>query len=577
MSESKLTFLDRAIATVSPSLAVRRAVARYHLREFSEGSWERGSSGGRSRHASSESQRNNRKRIDRIWEARDMEERFCFVRGTNNRLEQYVCGHINYQAQTGTPEVDREYQDFFHDWCTRADITGRFRLRELAGMGFRGMVRDGQHGFIQVQEGEELRLQAVEGDRIGDPGKITNDERNIGGIKIGDRGEIVGYEITKRSRQGQYTPDVTVEPENFIHLYKATRSDQYHGESWWSAALPHARDIHEVIAFEKQAMKFASMFAGFIKSKDPFAPATGTSWATRKSGPGGANTMEAQAGRIQKLMEGEEIIFPTSTGRPSGNLIQFIDILYRECAHCLDMPFGFLYNMGDLGGVNSRIELMLAWRGIRRMQQLMEEKFLQRVKDRVLDLGIAFGKITPHPNWNKGKFSFGSQITGDSGNFIQEQILMLQNGLTTRSNIIEMMLGMSNADVVDKLASEILEYQTAAAEKKIPVELINASLPNATQLLAAINTPPAVPEQPKGLVGKIGSKEVEPLMDLLEKYGTGKIDRPSAINSIVMLYGTTRAKAEAMVPKKQPEAAKAIGASRKGAKPAKDDKQGKDE
>ena len=558
MSDSKFNLLDKAIAFVRPDIAVDRAVARYSLdkiHNFNEADTDepgaRGRSGGRTKHGASESGRRQKKRVEDIWNARDMEERFCLVRGILDRLEQYVCGQMTYQSRTGDQIFDKQYQDHFHKWCGNCDITGRHRFREMVGQGFRGMIRDGEFGWNMLMRGAELKLQPIEADRIGGNIVGKTEERNIGGILIDEVGAVTGYEIYKRSRLAQYTKEMEAKPANFIHLFKALRPDQYHGESLLSPALPHARDILEVIAFEKQAMKFAAAFAGFIKRKDPMG--TGTSWTTRKGGPGTQNEFAAKAGMIKILAEGEEIQFPASTGRPSGNLIQFVEILIREIALGLNLPFGFVYNMAALGGVTARIELMQVVRSIRKYQQMLEDIVLDRVKNEVLNLGIAMGEIPWHPNFESGKWSYGARLTGDSGNYTQEIILLLQHGLVSPSDVIEELSGSSNGDVVAKIVADIKETQEAAAEG-VPMELISPSrFGQATQLLAAINTPPSNPPEPRGLVAKQGEKAAAPLLDVLEKYADGRLERESAITTLVHLYAMTRAKAEKIIPEKRPE------------------------
>lgn len=555
MAETKLTFLDRAISVVSPEAAGRRAVARYWLKEFESGDWlDRGRSGGASKHGASESQRKQRDAVKAIWEARDMEDKFCLVRGILDRMEQYVCGEITYQSRTGDSDVDTAYQDYFHDWCGRADITNRFRFREMVAQGFRGMVRDGEFGWIMRVHGGELRLQAIEADRIGGPDNVKADDRNIRGIKINDMGQVTGYEIYRRSQMSQYKKDVEVGPDNFIHLLKALRPDQYHGVSWLGPALPHARDIHELYRFEKMAMKFAAAFAGFIKRTNPLGSKSGVGWGSQKNGVGGKNSFPVEAGMVKMLMEGEDIIFPTSTGRPSSNLMQFVEILIREIALGLNLPYGFVYNMAQLGGVTARIELMQVVRTIRRFQMMLEDIVLNRVRDEVLNLGIAMGHIPAHPNWNKGKWSFGARLTGDAGNYVQETILLLNNGLISPSDVIEEMTGGSHAEIVRKIVADLNEAQQEAALGKKPMELISpARFSNATQLLAAINTPPSDPPPPKGMIEKQGDKAVALLMDILDKYAEGRMEREQAITAIVHGFGTPRAKAEKLVPVQKPE------------------------
>jgi lambda family phage portal protein len=558
--EPKVTFFDKALAVVSPERAVGRLIARQTFHEFERGDWregQRGGSGGRTRHGAAESARKQRQRIDRIWDARDMEEKYCFVRGVLDRVVQYTCGNITYQSRTGDTEIDQELQGYFHDWCGRADITGRYRFVDLVQLGFRGMVRDGEYGFIPHPTEDEIRLQAIEADRIGGPDNPKADERNIGGIHIGDYGEVLKYEICRRSRMGQYTKELEVGPEQFIHLFRPTRADQYHGESWLAPMLPHARDIHELFGFEKLAMKFAAAFAGFVRRKD--GTTGGTDWLSRNLKPQrGPGEFPVQAGMVKRLAEGEEITFPTSTGRPSGNLMQFVEILIREMALGLNLPYGFCYNMAMLGGVTARIEVMQAMRTINSWQQLLINKLLNPVRDLVLERAIGMGAVTPHPNWREGAWNFGARLTGDTGNYVQEQAILLQNGLITRGKVAEEIDGSSNVEIARTLAREVKELQEVAAESGVPIELIVPQMANATALLAAINTPPAPPPQPPpGYVGQAGEKTAAQVIEVLTAYAEGKLERESAIQSLIWVYGVPRRKAETLVPASAPKAATA--------------------
>jgi hypothetical protein len=65
--------------------------------------------------------------------------------------------------------------------------------------------------------------------------------------------------------------------------------------------------------------------------------------------------------------------------------------------------------------------------------------------------------------------------------------------------------------------------------------------------------PPEIPPPPiKGLVGKVGDKTAAQLIDVLTAHAEGKLERESAIQSLVYVYGVPRAKAEALVPESRP-------------------------
>lgn len=557
--QSTLTRFERALSVVSPKRAFEMSVARTYLNRVHEFGYDganpgklRGSSGKKSKNAAAESWRIQKDRYNLMWDARDMEKQFSFVSGALDRMEEYTVGQVSYESRTGDSDVDREIEDYFHDWCERSDIAGRFRLSEMLRQGYRGWKRDGEFGWIVVEDGEEFRLQSIEADRIGSPDRPDNDEYNIGGIQIDDLGAVTGYDIYNRSRQAQYTLDQTVDPESFIHLFKANRAAQYHGITSFAQALPHARDIYELFALEKQAMKFAAAFAGFIRRNTGFG---GADWKTKKPGDSGVgNSFAAEAGMVKRLADGEEVQFPSATGRPSANLMQFVDLLKAEMAMGLNLPYGFLFDMARLGGVTARVEVFLAMRTIRQDQLRLERIFLNRVRDLVIERAIAFGHVTPHPNWRSGKWNFGPKLTGDTGHDTQSKIMKMLSGLGTGSAIVEEEDGGTFEEVMRGLAREVKTAQEVAAEMNVPIELMMPSRwTNPSQLLAAINSPPFNPPEPKGLVAQQGKDAAGLVLDVLEKYADALLERESAIQALVALVGMTRAKAEKIVPVNRPK------------------------
>ena len=188
------------------------------------------------------------------------------------------------------------------------------------------------------------------------------------------------------------------------------------------------------------------------------------------------------------------------------------------------------------------------------MQQMLVDRVLNRVKDAVLDNAIAMGALSPHPLWNSGSWNFGARLTGDTGNYVQEQIMLMQNGLITRGKVIEEMDGSSHMEIVRTRAREVKELQEVGAETAVPIELVVPAMNNATALLAAINSPPEpAPEPPPGYVGQAGEKTAAQVIEVLTAYAEGKLERASAIQSLVWVYGVPRAKAEALVPEQRPE------------------------
>lgn len=124
--------------------------------------------------------------------------------------------------------------------------------------------------------------------------------------------------------------DVT--PERFIHLFRPTRVDRYHGVSILKPVMPHARDLYELFGYEKIAAKFAASFAGFIQTSDPYSPDGANTWDTPKKGNSPA-TMEAMAGTMSKVNISDlPRMRPVHMGavkRPS-NLVDWMRIIEHE-------------------------------------------------------------------------------------------------------------------------------------------------------------------------------------------------------------------------------------------------------
>jgi lambda family phage portal protein len=549
---NRLNWFERQLGVIAPRAAMRRASDRLQLKEFAAGGSSRGRQPTGYSQGASEAPRKQRERIDAIWAAREMEEIFCIIAGILDRCAMYTVGSLEYQAATGDEKADQEYEDYFHAWCGECDYTGRHRLRTLAELGLRSTIRDGEHGWVEHFDPKtmEYRLQAIEADRIGNPQHHLNDDKNINGIRIDDRGKVIAYDIQRRSLSNQYTLEGSIGPDRFIHLFKPTRSDQYHGVSILKPVIPHAQDLYELLGFEKIAAKFAASWAAFIRLKDPNA-ANGMNWDGVKKGANGLPTFDAQAGSVVRLTDGEGVDFAPGTQRPSGAFMALVDAIIREIAIGMNLPYGFVYNMASFGGVTARLEVQQAQRTFRRWQEIIVNTMLERVKKRVLLIGIASKRIRATKNWNKGSWQFGATITGDVGHQVQADATMVQYGVKTRTRWAAE-LGGDFADLANEASSEIQLLKKIAIRDDVPLELLVQSLGNPTELLASMakakagisDGPPPVP----GVFGEIGDKGAKQVLDLLSSVGRGEIDRDSARNTLVSVYGMDYAVAAQIVP-----------------------------
>jgi lambda family phage portal protein len=484
LERSLHTAIERTIALVSPRDAVRRQFER-KVFEFGYDA----ANPGRSRqikssglfNAASENLSNNRDRIKMMWEVRDLVQNYSFIKSILLKEAMYVCGKIQYQANTGDPNVDSAIEDYLGNWFENCDLTGRHVFRQLIQLAHVGMRRDGDFGFILVAQGPDLKLQTVEADRIGNPNQAGLAEANyFGGIKVNELGQIVFYRIFTRNIHGQYSDPTEVPPDSFVHYFDPLRSDQYRGITAFDTTIPHARDLYELLQMEKMAVKWASAQTGVITKQDPSMP----DWKAGDSTTARGTPIEAvEAGKLHRLLPGEQVTPFPGSNRPSATFNGFIVTLVREMANGLNLPFSFVWDLSVLGGATARLETAMTQRAFARHQNLLVEQVLTKIKNAVLTRAMAFKQIPPIPTYRMGKWQFPAHITADVGYQTAADLQMLSAGLKTRSDIYGEM-GLDFEDQSRILAREVQFYQRLAAETGVPIELLTQNLPNASMMLA---------------------------------------------------------------------------------------------
>jgi lambda family phage portal protein len=476
--------IERVIALASPREAVKRQFER-KIFEFGYDAANPGRARGSKAtglfNAASENLSNQRDRIKMMWEVRDLVQNYSFIKSILLKESMYVCGKIQYQANTGDPNIDSAIEDYWQNWCLNCDITGRHVFRQLIQLMHVGMRRDGDSGMILVAQGPDLKLQTVEADRIGNPNQAGTAEQNyFGGIKVNEIGQIVYYRIFTRNIHGQYSDPTEVPPDSFVHYFDPLRSDQYRGITAFDTVIPHARDLYELLQMEKMAVKWQSAQTGVITKQDPSMP----DWKQGDAATARGTPLEAvEAGKLHRLLPGEQVTPFPGSNRPSATFNGFIVTLVREMANGLNLPFSFVWDLSTLGGATARLETAMTQRAFARHQNLLIEQVLNKIKNAVLTRAVAFKMIPPIQTYRVGKWQFPAHITADVGYATQADLAMLSAGLKTRSDIYGEM-GLDFEDQSRILAREVQFYQRLAAETGVPIELLTQNLPNASMILA---------------------------------------------------------------------------------------------
>ena len=440
MKKASLNLIDKAIAFVNPQGAVDRLVARQRIKNFEYDAVKYSRQRkGPSQLSGAEDYRSNYDRVELMKRARDLAENVGLVRSILMKFASHTAANISYQARTENPEVNTEVEAYWAEWWDKCDISTRHTGSTLMQVAIMSMLRDGDFLFCLVRDSDgNLKIQGIEGDRLGDPFKVYTSSELIGGIHIDQRtGAPTAYDIYSRSIGDMYTYQVTIPASQAFHLFDPLRIDQYRGISAFHTAINDATDIHEIVGFEKMSAKVASSQSAIIKRNNNNASDL-SSLTNDQDINGSPIKLEAiESGKISYLEPGEDIVFPDGPSRPSGAFAEFHKILLRNICMGVGIPYSFAVDPSAMSGPTARLEMQQAGRTFRRYQKLLDDKVLRPIKNIVIADGVARGLIEKNvgTRTTRGIFNFGANVSIDLGRESASAISEFKTGLRTAADI----------------------------------------------------------------------------------------------------------------------------------------------
>jgi len=440
VKKASLNLIDKAIAFVNPQGAVDRLVARQRIKNFEYDAvkYSRQRKGPSSL-SGAEDYRSNYDRVELMKRARDLAENVGLVRSILMKFASHTAANISYQARTENPEVNTEVEAYWAEWWDKCDISTRHTGSTMMQVAMISMLRDGDFLFVLVRDSDgNLKIQGIEGDRLGDPFKVYTSSELIGGIHIDQRtGSPTAYDIYSRSIGDMYTYQATIPASQAFHLFDPLRIDQYRGISAFHTAINDATDIHEIVGFEKMSAKVASSQSAIIKRNNNNASDL-SSLTNDQDINGSAIKLEAiESGKISYLEPGEDIVFPDGPSRPSGAFAEFHKILLRNICLGVGIPYSFAVDPSAMSGPTARLEMQQAGRTFRRYQKLLDDKVLRPIKNIVIADGVARGLIDKNvgSRTTRGIFNFGANVSIDLGRESASAISEFKTGLRTAADI----------------------------------------------------------------------------------------------------------------------------------------------
>jgi lambda family phage portal protein len=392
------------------------------------------------------------------------------------KFATYVAGRLSYQARTGDREVDEQVERYWRNWCRSCDFLRKHDFVTLLQLAVLAILRDGDCGFIIVRDKGELKLQAVEADRIGSPyNRLIDSDTYIGGINLDEYGRPSSYQIFVRTINNQYVSPTDIPAAEFIHLFDATRLDEYRGRSAFATALNAARDLQEALKAEIQAIKYASYQTGVIVTENGSADAADYFATSNQNDLGQTEKLSnIDPGAINYLSPGEKMEMFKSD-RPGGAFGEFVRLVQSHICMSVGLPYGFAFD-ADKSGPMARMEAAMAERTFARWRRLLESQFLDRIKNIILLDAQSRGLLPESEYLLDGRWCWPAKVSIDYGREANADIALWKAGLKTAGQIYSDM-GEDYEEAFRARAKEAAMIVDLADEMDIPPQYISDSVP----------------------------------------------------------------------------------------------------
>jgi len=371
--------------------------------------------------------------------ARYLFDNVGFVRGSLERLSDLAAGIRGPLAQSMAENQEFAYAAtrYFAEWGKFCDYTARLQWADVCYLAVLSMLRDGDIGCVLAESATGVpKLQLVEGHRIGN-GYALSKEEDVDGVLLNSLGQPTAYKIAVSGEL--YTNQVetiNVAAKDFLLFQDFQRADAVRGISALAHAINNLRDIADILAAEKDGVKYNSSQGAFLTTLT--GEADPTDWdpaASNLTSPDDVTTLKLEdvySGNIKRLAPGEKVDLLKSD-RPNVTFQGFLDYLARDVAAGLNVPLEFIWNSTGAGGANQRFITAVAQRKIDRLQNLLIRRFCNRIYGWVICKAAQRGDIPALPDdWYKVRWQPSSaRITVDAGREARENRADWQCGLRT--------------------------------------------------------------------------------------------------------------------------------------------------
>jgi hypothetical protein len=432
-----------------------------------------------------------REKAQVMWNAIDMVDNSGLCSGILTKFPTYICGTLRWQARTGDKNVNVAYQQYIQQKTSKPgniDITGRNSLRLQCMLDIKSIMLKGDVGTNIIRDtDDELYLQGIEANRIGDPYRWQTSDTYVRGLSLDPgTGRIKSVKVFYQDRRsGTYKFDQEFQMRDkhglpkFLFFTNPISYDDYRGVSLFKSCIDSDTYITNMRKYELQALLWASSQSGVYYTKSgalPEALPFSRSPIVDKDG-NTIETFQTHPNTLVALSADGEKVEMFQHDRPSPNVIGMYENTIIDICVGLGVTKQFGWGMSGTGP-EVRMASAQDARAVEMWQQMLREMKLDDVIMLLLGDAITKGELPYHPNWLTWDWYFPAKPTIDVGRESEANIEEINAGLNTGANVVSESGQGDVEDVITQRSHEIGMMidaaQEIAKERNLPWEQVYA-------------------------------------------------------------------------------------------------------
>ncbi|MCA8951621.1 MAG: phage portal protein [Planctomycetes bacterium] len=309
-------------------------------------------------------------------------------------------GMTEAQCQQWNRDLEAEFARWSEDV---ADATGHGSFYDLQRIAAHAMLPDGELIGHAVLDGDEVRCELIDPDRLESP-RFTDTLTLRGGVEIGTSGQPIAYHILRvhpsEVHLGGSVRDFMRIPARdgrlsvVQHVFRRDRPGQTRGVPWLAPSVQYTGHLHHYLNSELVAARTNSNTALYIKrTPDPNDP---NILPVEPMNGGVENYLESlAAGTIEYLNEGEEP-FAFNPQRPGSQFDPFVTRILRAIWAAPGLAYEIVTrDFAKLNYSSARSLLLECRRSFELSRMVIVRLFCRPWWHNVAHVAVANGRLSP--------------------------------------------------------------------------------------------------------------------------------------------------------------------------------------